>query len=105
MAHSKSSKKRVFIGERNASRNQAIKSRVKTFIKKVLSAVEAKNVDEAKAALQVVYKELDKAVDLCYRPQAFAGERSRIEFLFDLYEKYTANLFTPIKEKKKRAKK
>ena len=62
MAHSKSSKKRVFIGERNASRNQAIKSRVKTFIKKVLSAVEAKNVDEAKAALQVVYKELDKAV-------------------------------------------
>ena len=62
MAHSKSSKKRVFIGERNASRNQAIKSRVKTFIKKVLSAVEAKNVDEAKAALNVVYKELDKAV-------------------------------------------
>ena len=51
------------------------------------------------------HKELDKAVDLCYRPQAFAGERSRIEFLFDLYEKYTANLFTPIKEKKKRAKK
>ena len=51
------------------------------------------------------HKELDKAVDLCYRPQAFAGERSRIEFLFDLYEKYTANLFTPIKEKKKRGKK
>ena len=51
------------------------------------------------------HKELDKAVDLCYRPQTFAGERSRIEFLFDLYEKYTANLFTPIKEKKKRAKK
>ena len=62
MAHSKSSKKRIFIGERNASRNQAIKSRVKTFVKKVLSAVEAKNVDEAKAALQVAYKELDKAV-------------------------------------------
>ena len=62
MAHSKSSKKRIFIGERNANRNQAIKSRVKTFVKKVLSAVEAKNVDEAKAALQVAYKELDKAV-------------------------------------------
>ena len=62
MAHSKSSKKRVFIGERNAQRNKAIKSRVKTFAKKVLSAVEAKNVDEAKAALNVVYKELDKAV-------------------------------------------
>ena len=62
MAHSKSSKKRVFIGERNAARNKSIKSRVKTFVKKVLSAVEAKNVDEAKAALQVAYKELDKAV-------------------------------------------
>ena len=62
MAHSKSSKKRVFIGERNAERNQAIKSRVKTFVKKVLSAVEDKNIDEAKLALQVAYKELDKAV-------------------------------------------
>ena len=62
MAHSKSSKKRVFIGERNAARNKSIKSGVKTFVKKVLSAVEAKNVDEAKAALQVAYKELDKAV-------------------------------------------
>ena len=62
MAHAKSSKKRVFIGERNAARNKSIKSRVKTFVKKVLSAVEAKNVDEAKAALQVAYKELDKAV-------------------------------------------
>ena len=62
MAHSKSSKKRVFIGERNAARNKSIKSRVKTFVKKVLIAVEAKHVDEAKAALQVAYKELDKAV-------------------------------------------
>ena len=62
MAHSKSSKKRVFIGERNAARNKSIKSRVTTFVKKVLIAVEAKNVDEAKAALQVAYKELDKAV-------------------------------------------
>ena len=62
MAHSKSSKKRVFIGERNAAINKSIKSRVKTFVKKVLIAVEAKNVDEAKAALQVAYKELDKAV-------------------------------------------
>ncbi len=48
MAHSKGSKKRVVIGERNTTRNQAIKSRVKTFVKKVLTAVEAKNVDEAK---------------------------------------------------------
>ena len=62
MEHSKSSKKRVFIGKRNTERNQAIRSRVKTFVKEVLAAMEAKNVDEAKTALQVAYKELDKAV-------------------------------------------
>ena len=62
MAHSKSSKKRVYIGERNRIRNQAIKNRVKTFVKKVLVAVDANNVDEAKTALSVAYKELDKAV-------------------------------------------
>ena len=62
MAHSKSSKKRVYIGERNRIRNQAIKSRVRTFVKKVLVAVDANNVDEAKTALSVAYKELDKAV-------------------------------------------
>ena len=62
MAHSKSSKKRIVIGERNRLRNQAVKSRVKTFIKKVLVAVDANNVDEATTALNVAYKELDKAV-------------------------------------------
>lgn len=62
MAHNKSSKKRIVLGERNRLRNQAIKSRVKTFVKKVNVAVEGNNVDEAKTALSAVYKELDKAV-------------------------------------------
>ena len=62
MAHSKSAKKRVVIAERNRVRNQAIKSRIKTMIKKVLVAVEAKEVETAKAALSIAYKELDKAV-------------------------------------------
>ncbi len=39
------------------------------------------------------HHELDKAVDLAYRPQAFASEVKRIEYLFELYEKYTANIF------------
>jgi len=39
------------------------------------------------------HQALDKAVDLCYRPQAFANELSRIEFLFGLYEQYTAPMF------------
>lgn len=35
------------------------------------------------------HQQLDKAVDLCYRPQPFVNERNRIEFLFELYEEYT----------------
>ena len=62
MAHSRSAKKRVLIAERNRERNQAVKSRVKTMTKKVLTAVEVKEVEAANAALSVAYKELDKAV-------------------------------------------
>ena len=47
------------------------------------------------------HNELDKAVDLAYRPQAFTSEANRMEFLFELYEKYTADLFTKEKVKKK----
>ena len=48
-----------------------------------------------------VHNELDKAVDLAYRPQAFTSEANRMIFLFDLYEKYTADLFTKEKPKNK----
>ena len=47
---------------------------------------------------------LDKAVDLCYRPQAFANELNRIEFLFGLYESLSTPLLKP-EQKKKRSKK
>ena len=46
---------------------------------------------------------LDKAVDLCYRPQAFTNELNRIEFLFGLYESLSTPLLKP--EQKKRSKK
>lgn len=54
-------------------------------------------------ALIKAHNELDKAVDLAYRPQAFTSEANRMVFLFELYEKYTADLFT--KEKPKKTKK
>lgn len=48
------------------------------------------------------HQTLDKAVDLCYRPQAFANELNRIEFLFGLYE----SLSTPLlKSEQKKSKK
>lgn len=46
------------------------------------------------------HQALDRAVDICYRSQPFANETKRIEYLFELYEKYTAGLF--VKEKKKK---
>ncbi len=49
------------------------------------------------------HQDLDKFIDSCYRSQPFPSEAKRMEFLFELYEKYTADLFT--KEKPKRMKK
>ncbi len=56
-------------------------------------------------ALVKAHNELDKAVDLAYRPQAFTSEANRMVFLFELYEKYTADLFTIDKPKKTSKKK
>ena len=52
-------------------------------------------------ALIKAHNELDKAVDLAYRPQPFTSEANRMVYLFELYEKYTADLFTTDKTKKK----
>jgi hypothetical protein len=40
--------------------------------------------------LSKAHRELDKAVDRCYRSKPFANEQERLEFLFGLYEKLTA---------------
>jgi hypothetical protein len=49
------------------------------------------------------HNELDKAVDAAYSKQNFSTEAKRMEFLFELYEKYTADLFA--KEQPKKTKK
>jgi hypothetical protein len=48
------------------------------------------------------HQTLDKAVDQCYRSQPFTSEAKRIEFLFELYEKYTAGMFAEEKKKRKK---
>ncbi len=50
--------------------------------------------------LTKAHQNLDRAVDLAYRPQPFVNETKRMEFLFELYEKYTAGLFAKEKVKK-----
>ena len=52
-------------------------------------------------ALVKAHNELDKAVDAAYSKQAFTSEAKRMEFLFELYEKYTAGLFVKAKKSKK----
>lgn len=49
-------------------------------------------------ALVKAHTELDRAVDLCYRPQPFQNDRQRVEHLFALYEKLTAPLIAVTKK-------
>ena len=57
----KSAKKRVLVNRKKAERNKSIKSAVKTSIKKVEVAIEAKDKEAAVAALQNAISTIDKA--------------------------------------------
>ena len=61
MANIKSAKKRILVNETKAARNKAIRSKVKTAIKKVEAAVAAGDKAAAQAALQAAITEIDKA--------------------------------------------
>lgn len=61
MANIKSAKKRVLVSKRNYDRNKAIKSSVKTAIKKVEAAVVAADKEAAAAALLEATATIDKA--------------------------------------------
>ena len=61
LANIKSAKKRVITSQVRAERNKAVKSRVKTYIKKVEAAVAAGDKAAAQAALLAATSEIDKA--------------------------------------------
>lgn len=61
MANIKSAKKRILVARKNADRNKAIRSRVKTYVKKVDAAIAAGDLEAAKAALVQATSEIDKA--------------------------------------------
>lgn len=61
MANIKSAKKRILVNETKAARNKAIRSKVKTAIKKVDAAVAARDKAAAQAALLAATTEIDKA--------------------------------------------
>ncbi|MDO4513616.1 MAG: 30S ribosomal protein S20 [Lachnospiraceae bacterium] len=61
MANIKSAKKRILVSRANADRNKAIKSGVKTAIKKVTAAIAAGDKAAASAALTEATSVIDKA--------------------------------------------
>jgi len=61
LANIKSAKKRVIVAQKRADRNKAVKSKVKTYVKKVTAAIEANDKDAAKTALSAAISEINKA--------------------------------------------
>lgn len=61
MANIKSAKKRILVNRTKAERNKAIRSKVKTSIKKVDAAIAAKDSEAASVALKNAISELDTA--------------------------------------------
>jgi hypothetical protein len=53
-------------------------------------------------ALVKAHTQLDRAVELCYRPQPFENDRQRVEYLFALYEKLTAPLIAVPKKRRRK---
>lgn len=61
MANIKSAKKRILVNQTKADRNKAIKSGVKTAVKKVVAAIEANDKAAAQEALLAATATIDKA--------------------------------------------
>lgn len=61
MANIKSAKKRILVTEKKTARNKAIKSKVKTYIKKVETAVANEDKETASSALLAATSEINKA--------------------------------------------
>ena len=61
MANIKSAKKRIKVIATKTARNRAMSSAVKTYCKKVVAAVEAKDAAKAQASLTVAIKAIDQA--------------------------------------------
>ena len=62
MANIKSAKKRVLIAERNRLRNVAVKSSIKTALKKVLELAKGDDKEDLNSAISKAYQLCDKAV-------------------------------------------
>ena len=71
MANIKSAKKRILVNETKAARNKAIKSRVKTAMKKVEAAVALKDKAVAEEALKAAIAEINKFITKTHVQEKF----------------------------------
>ncbi len=82
MANIKSAKKRIKVIEKKTLRNKMIKSKTKTVIKKVIAAVEDKNVELAKENLVKAIKQIDMATSKgVYHKNTASRKKSRLATL------------------------
>lgn len=79
MANIASAKKRAIQSEKHRAHNAALRSRLRTFIKKVIVAVEAGNLEEAKACYRAAVPIIDSSVNkgLIHKNKA-ARSKSRL---------------------------
>ena len=79
MANIKSAKKRILVNRTKAERNKAIRSGVKTAMKKVFAAVEANDKAAAQAALVEATATIDRAATKgVYHPNNASRKVSRL---------------------------
>lgn len=79
MANIKSAKKRILVNETKAARNKAIKSKVKTSVKKVDAAVAAADKELASACLLNAISDINKATSKgIYHKNTSARKVSRL---------------------------
>jgi len=79
VANIKSQIKRIRTNEKARLRNKAVKSELKTYVRRVREAIAAGEKEKAEAALQVASRKLDKAVSkgVIHRNQA-ANRKSKL---------------------------
>ncbi len=79
MANIKSAKKRILVTEVRTAKNKAIKSKVKTYVKKVEAAVAEGNKAAANEALTAAISEISKAANKgVYHKNTAARKVSRL---------------------------
>ena len=88
MPNTKSAKKRLRQTKKRTLHNRAFKSMAKTYIKRVLKAVEAKDLARAEQELRMAFKRIDKcAKHNIFHPNKAARLKSRVAKLVEQLRK------------------